>query len=121
MKEHARAKAACKAFGDTDVIDLFTTAMKDDGGEPAGELLEALKSLRETADATESNMGFIYASAHAILFLRIINLLREEALRVRSDQKHVWKDQITATRTEQSFFDALARYLHECEGLGARP
>lgn len=51
--------------------------MKEIGGEPTDELKATSKALKETIDAPERAMRFLNASAHAILLLSIINLLRE--------------------------------------------
>lgn len=58
-------------------------------------------------------------SAHDILLLSILDLLRNEALAppgqltTRPDKVQMLADQLSATLTEKAFFDALAGYLHE--------
>lgn len=108
VKAHARAKAAHKAFGDKNGIDLPAMKMKDDGGEPTNVFVAVAKALRVADDAAERAMRFICTSAHAILLLSNINFLREEALRIRPDRKHFREEQLKVTLTYQSFFDALA-------------
>lgn len=61
--------------------------MNNGAGEPAGEIVGAAKAQSATEDAAERAMRASCPSAHAILFLNIINLLRKEALKIRPDLK----------------------------------
>lgn len=94
--------------------------MQDGSGETSDELCEDINVSKATIDTTERAMRLRCASAHDILLLIILDLLRREALAIRPEKVQFLAVHFNAILAEQVCFDALAVYLHECSGLGRK-